>query len=348
MKTSFILGLSLIAILLSACTEETIINNYYTASPLDSNWQKTKGPYVANSQYLYYSFDGAIYVGSGSTNSYYKTTDEGENWTTVDFDTSMYFFSAKKSKDSNFYAMDRKLGLFKSIDGINWTKISHPLIDVNGSYDFYYNSYNVLDNGDLMLGISRASRGDSGYYKSYGELYRSTDGGTNWSLVKNGSDSLNNVYYLKLAANGYLYVYQAVNKGNRESILLLSTDNGFNWKATGTEHFDNQEKFYSLPDGTIFLLSAYGLYRSDDFGKTFVLKNKGIYGAMGDIFLESNNYFYCYTSYGIYRSTDKGDNWETLLEDVGQIIHFCRSNSGHLYFVLNSYVIYRTKKANMY
>lgn len=350
MKTSFILGLSLIVILFSACTEETIINNYYTSAPLDSNWQKCNGPY---DKFAFYSLssamDNSIYLSPYATSSiFYRSTDEGSNWIYVDYSNVIHFLQATKSVDSYYYALDERLGLYKSTDGLNWSLISHNIINPNGRKNFYYSSYNVLMDGTLILGIGWQVDNDSGRTNFFGEFYKSRDGGNNWSIVMNGSDSLKDVYNIRKATNGYLYIYQRMPTNIDLYYLLCSKDNGLTWFKTSDEPHEKYEQFLSFPDGSV-LFAYKGIYkRSDDNGATLIKINNGLFGSRYSVFLGDNNYLYCSTSTGLYRSTNKGDSWEPLLENIGSITSAFRSNTGHIYFILNNAIVYRTKKANMY
>lgn len=85
-------------------------------------------------------------------------------------------------------------------------------------------------------------------------------------------------------------------------------------------HFDNSI-FMDITrdsDGRLFIaapgyIGSGGIYRSDDNGETWVLKNNGMWDAMTkSVACDKDNILYAPTFGSIYRSFDHGENWELM------------------------------------
>ncbi len=138
-------------------------------------------------------------------------------------------------------------------------------------------------------------------------VYRSTNGGQEWSQTNNG---INYIFMLsiKVALNGDIF--------SGSLGVYSSTNNGESWNQSGTL---NAAVFCFLfkPNGFILVGTGGGIYRPTDDGSTWIPVNNGlpspsgidihtlVSNSAGDIFAGSS-------FYGIFRSTDNGDNWTEI------------------------------------
>jgi len=105
-----------------------------------------------------------------------------------------------------------------------------------------------------------------------------------------------------------------------------SLDGGINWsKVEGPNgsilgfHFDRTSSGKAV---TCFAATSLGVWRSDDGGETWIIKNNGLpKGAIVSFGAASNKKsgivnLFCGIENTIYRSTDKGENWLTLAPTI--------------------------------
>gem|GEM_PF-5975736 len=352
MKSVVLACFILIILLLAGCTEENITNNYFYNTSLDSLWQKTNGPYMTQFWDIYatnnnYLFANELSSGNGKI---FLSTDDGNNWSDLAINPDFMFVVVKDGRNGLIYILDNQKGLYKTSDNCKtWVKVSNSLIEPGAKKSFNYGSLAVARNGDIILGLGWQGNEDStGYHDFVGEFYRSTDDGANWSLVKNGVDSLKKVFYIRQGKNGNLYAFQNIYKYTEDSYLLYSSDNGYNWIKPGNEEHSSTEGFFTNSTGSIFYFQSQTLKRSTDNGAAFTSLNNGLYGFIYSISISGNDRIFCGTNNGLYKSTDNGDSWLPVLENIGNITSVLCTNNGYVYFIKDNLVIYRSKKPNMF
>jgi len=141
-----------------------------------------------------------------------------------------------------------------------------------------------------------------------GGLFRSTDGGQNWTHLEDSPSApflFNGVFDMTKNSQGHLFAATA--RG-----VYRSTDNGDTWTAFDaglTDRFIQSLAINSID--AIFAGSfSQGLFRSDDNGETWTAFNNGltemrvlslVINSLGDVFAGTSN--------GIFFSSDNGDNW---------------------------------------
>ncbi len=147
-----------------------------------------------------------ILVGS-PTGGIWKTTDYGATWTPIfDFETNIDIWSLKIShSNSNHYWVGTAAGVFRSIDAGN-TWIASNGVDI-------LQKYNTLKmhptDPNIIFTIAEAT----------GFIYKSTDGGNNFTLVHDAPSSM---YDLEFQPGNPNIVYASGNAG----IFLRSTNGG--------------------------------------------------------------------------------------------------------------------------
>jgi hypothetical protein len=116
------------------------------------------------------------------------------------------------------------------------------------------------------------------------ELHHSNDGGLTFNSKGTVLDAsilgLNNrEFYFLNATTGFIY-NQVMFDGNLMNLLLKTENGGQSWSILGdTTGFDQSNYMYFDKDGNIFgagSMQGYGLYVSQDTGKTFQLLNGNI------------------------------------------------------------------------
>jgi photosystem II stability/assembly factor-like uncharacterized protein len=235
-----------------------------------------------------------IYVGTGESDprsqiSYgdgmYRSTDAGKTWTHIGLDKSMHISHIIVDPANpnrlfvavlgNLYAGNPERGIYRSTDGgSSWQKVLYKNRNI-GAIDITF----APDNAQVIYAALWATRRPpwNVYPPANGPgsgVYKSTDGGTNWTHLTNG---------LPTAGLGKIGLAVAPTNSNRVYAILdanqgglyRSDDAGATWKLADGEariwgrgwYFDrvtvdpkNQDKLY---------LMNTSVYRSTDGGKSF-------------------------------------------------------------------------------
>ena len=196
----------------------------------------------------------------------------------------------------NLYASsthDNK-GPYKSTDGgVTWVSIKNGTIPYE--YSGLYCPINISTNGSLFLAI-----GSDGF-PSNTYVYRSTDGGNNWTI----SFIEPSLYIFCISSDQTGNIYLGTSAG-----IYKSSDDGNNWAKYGA-YIKYVEGLAFNANGHVFVSKSEAVYRSTDDGaswirlpeligiKTLAIKNDGTIFAGGET-----------PDGGIWRSTDNGDSWK--------------------------------------
>ena len=191
----------------------------------------------------------------------WKTLDEGSTWTPLfDQESSMSLQSAMISHGNADHYYIGGSGIWKSEDGgISFNKLSGPSSTI-------YSIIQDPNNADIVLASSRNGR-----------VYRTTDGGANWTNVL-------------VQSNRYLYDLEfkpgdpnTVYTGGRDGAMYKSTDQGLTWTSISGPWNNTRDIMFATTN--------------DDPNYLYVLQEKsGGFGAL-------------------YLSTDGGVTWTTQSDD---------------------------------
>ena len=213
--------------------------------------------------------------------------------------------------------------IMKSEDhGKTWTRTGPKI-----PYSIFRNIA-ITPNGDLFSGCS-------GYNTNhlYG-LYKSTDNGGSWSLIKSETP-----YYLKTDHNGIIYALVLYLNQKYRYTCLSSSDGGKTWDST-TIPIDDINTLDIDSNGVVICSYYNSLYRSTDKGKTLEKVRsfqQNIYCTSIVAGKGSNVYVSATQPTSSIHSTDDGKTWLTL--PFGQGL-FAQSPSGRVLFVGSGVIKY--------
>ena len=239
----------------------------------EHNGSSTNGIYVKSLEYLE---NGIVLAGtytawnSNGSGRLYRSTDNGENWTSVKTfsnintvnvikylgDGIVLAATAGNSSDGDVY---------RSTDsGLNWTRVS------NVSAHEAIENLEYLGDGICIFG--------AGYSNGDGYIYRSTDYGATWAKT----DTSNSIWGNSKRAATFKYLGNGICMGSRMTNsnvfrLIRSTDYGATWSDIGqttllTDYSSSFPCIEYLGDGKVAVVATWTtsrVYISSDYGQTF-------------------------------------------------------------------------------
>lgn len=236
-------------------------------------------------------------------------------------------------------------------------------------YSFGQEFWQITTLSENTYGIWLNSNDDIFCWVDYSKLFRSTNNGADWDLIREYSnriafiDNLNRIY---ITENYFLY---------------RSTDNGNTWSGDSLHLYNNTlGDFLFLPNGDMLVCSHGNIFRSTDNGNNWVQvlytnfgfglslnKMNGDVYATSDAglfvshdnganwtsiypqhcrFVRTNNNGHLFMSVGtkIYRSIDNGSSWTDISDPSmdDYIMEICFNSSSHIFTAVNSRGVYRS------
>ncbi len=168
-------------------------------------------------------------------------------------------------------------------------------------------NYTLSNNGNDAVGPTRGYTKDNNYIytcTSQG-VYRSANNGVTWVSKSAGLTNLLGGGILNVGTRLFCVTPTGI---------FMSTNQGDNWSAAGLSTTD--VRAIAAINNTLFVgTNGTGIYKSDDYGATWVAINNGLNGALNFRAMESKgNTLFAGgpTGTGVFRSLDFGANWTLL------------------------------------
>ncbi len=253
-------------------------------------------------------------------------------------------------KHGHFYIQESRLGLYRSNDeGKSWEECLLPSDSMNTSH------FHKMLSGNDILGYDFDSTGNTLYILGPDSLYKSVDDGKTivgiskplhlekkrWEGYTEASISVVNskVIYLGVATPKLNEIYmnetiidmkgqQFLESGFMNAGMVhRSFDGGITWSQSKYGLPPLSDAFLFLPNGTVFIGTHEGVYRSLDSGYTWKAVNNGIFqkGAfyMDNICADAERTVYyiklgnngeiiAKVGYWVFVTKDNGENWTGL------------------------------------
>ena len=141
-------------------------------------------------------------------------------------------------------------------------------------------------------------------------IYRSVDTGKTWT-ESGGSSWYSHCLSFCITKTGKIIAVMNRTIGGIDSNWLLgSTDNGAKFKKLSYPNI-RAGKIHAAEEGSIFVASDVGIYKSTDDGDTWFSSNKGLpKGIANAVQKHATGLYAAIEGEGIFRSTDDGDTWK--------------------------------------
>lgn len=232
---------------------------------------------------------------------------------------------------SKFYVVSLFILLISnasSSQSISWSQINNGIVDL----DFMDICVN---NQDYIFVCTWYGAG----------LYRSTNGGANWTLQSSALPANIKTCEIDISSNGTLFFGgrsgQEGSSSNDYGIgIYKSTDNGNSWAQTVLSH-GIAETIATGKNGLVFVgfqaipdyYDLRGIHRSTDYGVTWThVANASEIFYVTEIAIHPNNDIYAGTYQdGLFRSLDNGNTWSKINGSLTKINSIVFNLIGEIY-----------------
>jgi photosystem II stability/assembly factor-like uncharacterized protein len=257
-----------------------------TSTNLNAQWMQVLPS--QNGAFFALSLKGTTNLFAGSDQSgVFLSTDNGENWTTVNSGLTDHRVHSFVVEAENLFAGTLG-GVFLSTDnGTSWTAVDSGLTNLN--------IYPLAVSGvNLFAGTSSSG------------VFLSTDNGTSWTAVNSGLTNLEVNALAVIETN----IFAGTNGG-----VFLSTDNGSSWTAVNSGLTNLLTDCFAV-SGTNLFVGTYGggAFLSTDNGTSWTEVNSGLsnLNLLSLFAVDGTNILAGTDGDGVFLSIDNGSSWTAI------------------------------------
>jgi photosystem II stability/assembly factor-like uncharacterized protein len=297
------------------------------------------------------------------TNGIYKTVNGGATWQQVNFDmvadVRVNAFSNILPFDTDFLYAGTELGVYKTTNGGNiWESKSQGLsdeyvytlvMDPNDQRRVYVGTlegvYVTSNGGENWIGKNSGlanknvyamamdpSNSNVLYAGTARGIFKTADGGDNWVGRSDGLPfTYNSVWHLAVAPNDNLVLYASVIDvfGTWQEKIYKSTNGGQSWEDSSGQLPSDKTisgiAISPLDNKVVYVgIEGYGIYRTENGGGTWELKNSGLTSLNVKcvaISAQNGDIVYAGTSdEGVFVTVNGGDNWAQIEKGLTSVL----------------------------
>lgn len=268
----------------------------------------------------------------GASGYIWRTTNGGQNWTSVRTTDGKTLYSVQFANADSGSAVGLNnscvrttdggatwkstSGVFGNLRSVHYTSVSTGFIATGGTIYKTTNggiswSPTYLSTYELRaIHFADANNGIAAGY--YGDMYRTTDGGTIWDLCSKGTTvQLNNIHYA-----GTNDGIAAGNTDSSKGTVLLTNDAGKNWRKILIGLTTSNLYSCYIKSGSTAFVAGQGIYKTVDSGKSWTrpLTTATVLGIGFVSSADFNGYAVGKSTSNtgfVLKTTNGGDTWTT-------------------------------------
>ena len=249
-----------------------------------SQWIKTNAPDSCN--VFCFTNNGQNLFAGADVYGILKLSDDMLNWNIMNKGITETYVQSIAAYNSVFLAGANGGVFISTNNGTSWDDIS------NGIANPYITTTAIKDS-TFFIG------------NTLGEIYRSTDFGKSWVIVKNAPKYSGLIHVLGISGNNIIMGIFGGDNAYRG--IYLSTDNGINWNQNNS--FGEIRAMY-INNNEVFIATDYYVYYSSDNGLNWAELSQIDY--IDEIILYNNLLFVLDNNFRILFSNKNNINWNTL------------------------------------
>ncbi len=292
----------------------TCLLSFLCVSTVPAQWVQTNGPYGGSTHCLAVAGTNLI---AGTDSGVFVSTDNGNGWFQPDTGLTNTSINCLASSGTTLFAGTGEGVLCSTNNGMSWRQRAFPRGGVRSLAVFETDLFalstdNIWRQGGIFLSAdSGASWTETGLMESlifalaasgtnllagtyYGEVFLSTNNGTNWTRVDTGwtphcvnsfTISGSNLFALTRCYSGFplfdnYSVRAAANSVSGTNLsfsfagIFLSTDNGTSWRGIGLAETDVTA--LSVSGTSLFAGTDIGVFLSTDNGANWTSVSDGL------------------------------------------------------------------------
>jgi photosystem II stability/assembly factor-like uncharacterized protein len=252
--------------------------------------------------------NNTLYAGGVRAQGIFVSTDNGNNWKSINTGLTDKNVLALVVKDDNIFAGTEYGGIFLSINnGSNWVPFNNGLIYAD--IQVLYADNNPNNRGNLYAGI-------------YGDgISVTSDGGDNWTYINNG---LTNSDVHSIVCFYDNDVDTIILAGDSDGHIYRSKDNGISW----VESDSGIQKYWNISAMVVCGKDLYtgtskGIYRSTNNGEFWSVSRNGLGNIGADVSsmaVKGTKIFAGLYGDGVFVTSDNGNNWTEINNGLSDLL----------------------------
>jgi photosystem II stability/assembly factor-like uncharacterized protein len=222
-----------------------------------------------------------VFAGATKNNGgFYRSEDGGQTWSRT-LEMSVSDVTINPANELEVWAGTMSSGIYHSTDGGKTFKVSNTGL---GQATLARISLQAAaSNPSTLYAVAHETAGSGASVSSYSYVYKSTNSGTNWTLMLNNNPNFLNTP----GAQGWYNNAIAVSPTDPQVVLGLgvsivrTSNGGTSWQFInaygGALHPDQHAIAFDPTDPTrVYVGNDGGVYRSDNGGQSYVHKSSGL------------------------------------------------------------------------
>jgi len=273
---------------------------------------------------------GAVGFAIGWKGNVLKSLDGGQTWNPVGAATY-----TRHGENRGIWFLNENngflcgsFGLRKTTDGgVSWTDVDPPAQNA---------LLNAVKFNDASNGLAVGA---------HGEIYKTTDGGSTWSLSSTSSFALSDVHY---ASSSVVYA-TGYDPDTPFGVILKSTDGGSTWVENNNTNISMSDissdgsNVYAV--GTVNDGSQGVILKSTDDGATWNEVKSTTKGLFSINMISGGNGIACGIDGATYKTTDGGATWAETITGLSNLNEVQFINSETVYMAGDAGSIYKSTNA---